>query len=267
MHRTISFNRDLTTPAEARMGCVSAAALYGRGIFTTIAVYDGVPFLWEKHWRRVRDNALKVGIDISNHPENAAREALSGLLEANKVKDGRARITFFDGSPSGVWPSSDPGGTGLLITTADPRAEVVSLKLTTSPFTTNSSSPLAGVKSCNYMENILAREEAERRGFAEAILLNERGWVTSGCMSNVFWTEGGKLFTPPLRTGCIAGTTREFVMENLECCEADTSIESLRKADAIFLTSAGIGVQRVAEIDGRVLAQSDHPILSLAGKN
>ena len=110
---------------------------------------------------------------------------------------------------------------------------------------------------------MLGYEEATKRGFHEAIRLNERGEIASACMANVFWKKGGKLYTPSLKTGCLPGTTREFILENIECEEVEAGIEALENADRIFLTSAGIGVVRVAEFDGRNLEISDHALSKL----
>ncbi len=136
-------------------------------------------------------------------------------------------------------------------------------QLTISPFPVNSRSPLAGVKSCNYLEQILSLNEAKGRVFHEAVRVNERGHVTSGCMSNVFWLKDDRLYTPTLATGCLAGTTREYVLENVECEEVEAEIGELESADAIYLTSAGLGIVRVAEFDGRELPDTKHPIQNL----
>ena len=97
----------------------------------------------------------------------------------------------------------------------------------------------------------------------KAIQLNERDEIASACMANVFWLSNGKLFTPSLETGCLPGTMREFMLENLECDEVEAGIEQIRSADEIFLTSAGIGVTQVAEFDGRRLAGEPHAITGL----
>jgi branched-subunit amino acid aminotransferase/4-amino-4-deoxychorismate lyase len=82
-------------------------------------------------------------------------------------------------------------------------------------------------------------------------------------MANVFWFKDGELFTPSLITGCLAGTTREFVLEQIECTEVEAGIGELDGAEAIFLTSAGIGIVRVAEFEGRELDGVGHPVLDL----
>lgn len=241
----------------------SNAALYGKGIFTTVAIYDRGPFLWEKHWRRLTDNAARIGIDISDYPEETTRRSLDETIEKNGVIDGRARITFSDESPSTIWSADTDGKTRLQIITGEERSLPENARIALSPFPVNSRSPLAGVKSCNYLENLLVVEDAKSNGFDEAIRLNERGLITSVCMANVFWLKDARIYTPSLKTGCLAGTTREFVLENLTCDEVEVDIEELGKADAIFLTSAGIGIAAIDEFNGKRFESLDHPILKL----
>lgn len=254
MSEVVYFNGAFIFPPDAKIPAASSTALFGRGIFTTIAICGGQPFLWDKHWRRLTHNAAKIGIDLSDHTENSTRKALSEIIEKNGVGDGRARITFFDERPSSIWPSESDKKTSLHIMTGDRRPVSGNFRLTISPYPVNSRSPLADVKSCNYLENLLAYDEAKERGFNEAIRINERGHITSDCMANVFWLREGRLYTPSLTTGCLAGTTREFVMENIECVEVEAEIEVLNEADAIFLTSAGIGIVEAVEFNGRKLA-------------
>lgn len=227
------------------------STLYGKGVFTTIAIRDGGPFLWDKHWRRLVRDSEKVGIDLVDHSEASSRDELAKKLRETSCLEGRARITFSDESESALWGGDGATSIRLSIITAGQRVIPKSFRLTISPFSVNSQSPLSGVKSCNYLENILALDEARERGFAESIRLNERGLVTGGCMANVFWWTGGRLFTPSVATGCLPGTTREYVLEHLDCEEGDFAIADLKNADAVFLTSAGIGIVAVAEIDGK----------------
>lgn len=254
MHPFVSFNRQIRRAENASIPAASAAALYGKGVFTTIAVRDGQPFLWEKHWRRLRRNAESLQIDLTEFDEKSIKTALAEIIKTNKFTNGRARITFFDESSSNIWNLAFGKRTSFLITTADSQPIPENLRLTVSPFRVNSASPLAGVKSCNYLEKILALSAAKKRGFDEAVQINERGAVASACLANIFWLNGKELFTPPLAAGCLAGTTREFLLEkagNFQCSQVESDLQSLRNADAIFLTSAGINIAQVAEFDGR----------------
>lgn len=242
---------------------VSSALLYGKGIFTTIAICGGEPFLWEKHWRRLNENAAKLRIDISQYSEDGVRQQLLRKVNEAGIPEGRARVSLLDGSATSVWPSAEDGGTELEIVVGERRDLPKDLKLTVSPHRANTTSPLAGVKSCNYLEQLLAFDEARERGFHEAVRLNERGEIASASVANIFWSIDGKLYTPSLSTGCLDGTTRSLILDVLKCEEVAAGIDELGAADRIFLTSAGIGVKDVAEFDGRTLDTGEHAMLTV----
>lgn len=253
MHKFISFNGEICNPADANVPALSSAALYGWGIFTSVGIYDGKPFLWDKHWSRLRDYASAVGIDISEIAARNVYNDLIAVITANKIKDARARITFFDNS-AGFWNCAASDQTNVLIATADFRDMPENFKLTVSPFRLSSTSALSGLKSCNYLENLLAWEKAKSAGFDEALRLNEKGEIVSVCIANVFWVKDQKLYTPSLKTGALSGTTRSYVLEQamedgIECFEVEAPLDSLREADECFLTSAGIGIRNVARFD------------------
>ena len=242
MHKFVNFNHQIIPAENTFLSANSAAALYGKGIFTTVAIYNFKPFLWEKHWARLTANAKQIGVDFSNYTEQTVKKSLLEIVEKNAFRTGRARLTFYDESPTAIWQIDSKSGTSLLIQTADFRLIKDKLKLTVSPFQINSTSPLANVKSCNYLENVLAFEAAKAEGFDEAIRLNEQGEIASACLANVFWKRNGEIFTPPPETGCLKGTTRDYVLENLKVVEKKAELDELFSADEIFLTSAGIGV-------------------------
>jgi branched-chain amino acid aminotransferase len=242
----------------------SNGTLYGKGIFTTVAVRDSQPILWKKHWRRLIEDATSVGLDLSIYNEDFVLARIERELSQDGINNGRARITFIDRRSSELWPDSESEEiTDLQIIVGEVRPAPSPFRLTISPYPVNSGSPLAGVKSCNYLEQILAKDEAKGRGFHEAIRVNERGLVTSACMANVFWLKDGRLYTPALSTGCLPGTTREYVLENLECEEVEVELGEARGAEAIFLTSAGLGVTRVDNFDGQEMPAGVHPIQQL----
>lgn len=235
----------------------SNAFLYGKGVFTTVRIVGGEPFLWEKHWRRLSENAERSGIDIAHISERSVIEA----ARAEDIAEGRVRITIADNSSAEIWRTeTSENKAGFSIISGPLRKLPELFQLTVSPVLVNSTSPLAGIKSTNYLEQLFALKEARNRGFHEAVRVNERGRAVSGCMANLFWLKAGRLFTPPAETGCLPGTTREFILENFECEEAAVEIETIRKADALFLSSAGLGVVRVAELDGRKFVGTKHPI-------
>lgn len=236
--------------------------LYGSGTFTTLAVHNGQPLFVDKHVRRLNTDSSRLGLAFSIESPK-----LEGLiheqLATENIQDGRVRVTLVDESSSSIWSDSTESRITLSIIVAGRRTVLEHFKLAISTFPVNSRSPLAGVKSCNYLEQILSLDEAKSRGFHEAVRVNERGHVTSGCMSNIFWLKDERLYTPTLATGCLAGTTREHVLENVDCEEVEVEIGELESADAIYLTSAGLGIVSIAEFDGRELTAGDHPILDL----
>jgi branched-chain amino acid aminotransferase len=200
---------------------------------------------------------------MADIPFETLERWLQELIAANSVNSGRARVTIFDESSSGIWVSNKDARIGVLVLTGDLREQGTEIQLTFSPFSINSASPLAGVKSCNYLEHLLAREEARKRGFDEALRLNERGEIVSACMANLFWLSNGRLFTPGLETGCLAGTTREFILENVACEEMETERDVLLTAESLFISSAGFGVREVRSLDGKVFEPCQHEILHL----
>lgn len=242
MHNFVSVNHQIFPVENAFLSAASSAALYGKGIFTTVAVHHFVPFLWEKHWRRLRGNARKIKIDLDGFSERTVKNSLYEIIEKNNLERGRARLTFFDESSPSVWQTNQKSKTNFLIQTAEFRPAPDKFRLTVSPSRVNSTSPLAGVKSCNYMENILALEDAKAKNFDEAVRLNEKDEIVSACLANIFWKKDDVIFTPALETGCLEGTTRSFILEKFPVKETKADLSELKKADEIFLTSVGIGI-------------------------
>ena len=249
MHGAICFN-NIIQSLPAGISVLSSAALYGRGVFTTVAVYRKQPFLWPAHERRLRRDAAKINFDIGAVDFDLVREKLGELVSFNKVEIGRARVTIFDGGSGALWMSDEPPQISTLITTADARPQFqndLRLVALVNDFTINRNSILAGVKSCNYLDNLLTLEHTRSRKFDEALRFNEGGSIVSAATANVFWIKDETLFTPNLFTGAIDGTTRGFVIDlwreiGGETIESGDGIDPLLDADEIFLTSAGIGI-------------------------
>src|SRR5213595_1966888 len=113
------FNLEITPASKISLPAISSATFYGRGIFSTLAIYNSKSFQWEKHWQRLIENAQAIGIDLSEFTEEEVRNSLSEIIQRNKLKTGRARITIFDESTRGIWKIQNTRRTSLLITTAD----------------------------------------------------------------------------------------------------------------------------------------------------
>ncbi len=244
---------------------MTRSELYGSGVFTTTRIIDGKPWLWEKHWRRLAHDAERLGLELGHLTQELVRKELEYALDIDELQEGRARITLHDTRPSIIWPGVETPDepTTLSVVTGELREITRPFRLALSPARINSTSPVAGLKTCNYLEQTMSLDEARLGGANEAIRINERGQITSACMANVFWLSDGRLFTPALSTGCLPGTTRELVIESLEVAEVEAQIDELRKADAIVLTSAGLGVVQVDEFERQKMLRLDHEITRL----
>ena len=268
MHPVIYLNKTMVEATKARVAPVSSAMLYGRGAFTTLAIYNSQPFLWSKHWNRLAAHAKKLDIDYTGCTEKNVGDALHKLIAVNQVKDGRARVILLARHGRDMWKAKLPGAkkTDLLIMTGDAhKISQTGFSLAVSPFRVNTLSPLAGIKSLNYLDHVLSWEEAQSRDFDEAVVLNERGEIASATMANLFWAKNGTLHTPMLSTGALAGITRECVIEIankhfIPLLEGIYEMTDLTDADEIFLTSSGLGIAPVSTFDFRRYAVEGGPL-------
>ncbi len=264
MHPVIYLNKVMLEATKARVAPVSSAMLYGRGVFTTVAIYNGKPFLWPAHWRRLKNHAERLSVDVGGANERNIGDALRKLVAVNQVKDGRARVILLARSGRDVWKTKkeDARKTDLLIMTGEPqKVSAAGMSLAVSPYRCNTLSPLVGVRSLNYLEQVLSWEEAQARDFDEAVVLNERGEIVSATMANIFWVKDGTLHTPSTSTGAIAGITRSAVIELAEkqfipVIEGVYDLTDLTEADEILLTSASLGVALVTTFDFRQYSAS-----------
>src|SRR4029078_3468432 len=182
----------------------------------TVAVYDGKPFLWPQHWDRLKDHAERLSIDCAGANERHVGEGVRKLVAVNQVTQGRARVILLARSDRDVWRAKKESTrkTDLLIMTSEAqKIPTAGLSLALAPYRSNTFSPLTGIKSLNYLDHVLSWEEAQAREFDEAVMLNERGEIVSGTLSNIFWVTNGTIHTPALSTGAIAGITRECLID------------------------------------------------------
>jgi branched-subunit amino acid aminotransferase/4-amino-4-deoxychorismate lyase len=259
MHPVIYLNKSMVEATKARVAPVSSAMLYGRGVFTTVAIYNSQPFLWSKHWQRLTVHAKKLDVDYTGCTEKNVGDALQKLIAVNRVREGRARVIMLARSGRDIWKAKMPGTkkTDLLIMTGDSqKVSANGLSLAVSPYRVNTFSPLSGIKSLNYLDHVLSWEEAQSRDFDEAVVLNERGEIVSATTANLFWAKDGTIHTPTLSTGALAGVTRERVIEIankhfIPLLEGIYEMGDLTDADEIFLTSSSLGVAPVTTFDFR----------------
>ena len=204
-------------------------------------------------------HAENLNVECAGLNEHNIGEALGKLVSFNQVKAGRARVILLARSGRDVWKTKkkETLKTDLLIMTGEPqKVSAAGMSLAVSPYRVNTMSPLVGIRSLNYLEQVLSWEEAQTRDFDEAVVLNERGEIVAATTANIFWFKDGTLHTPALSTGAIAGITRATVIELagkqfIPVVEGVYELADLTNADEIFLTSASIGVAQVTTFDFR----------------
>lgn len=254
--------------ADARVPVTDHGLTVGDGIFETMKVVDGTPFALTRHLCRLRRSAAALDLDpgLSDAELRGACAAVVAAAHGAGAAVGRLRLTVTGGPGPAGSERGDEGATVLLVTGPvtewPPTTAVASV-----PFTRNPTGGLAGVKSTSYAENVMALARAHAAGASEAIFADVHGRLSEGTGSNVFVVRDGRLLTPSLATGCLAGVTRELLLEVCTARETEElTIADLGAADEAFLTSSTRDVQPIATVDGAPLPAAPGPVTTAAAE-
>ncbi len=239
---------------EARLSAGQAGLLNGWGLFTTMRIFQGEPFAYERHWRRLEKDAAKIRLPFLHDPARV-RQDLRALLAANQVVEGTARI-YLIYNRVGFWRSDEPlPEVDLILCTAGLPPHSDSARLAIAEHGRHAASPLASVKTTAWLTNVWHLAEAQKAGWTEVILLNERGEVSECTSANIFCVRGGTVYTPPLSSGCLEGVTRSVLLEiapraGVVLKEETLKPEDLLSAEEVFITSTNRSLLGVSEIAG-----------------
>jgi branched-subunit amino acid aminotransferase/4-amino-4-deoxychorismate lyase len=239
-----------------RVSSADRGLLHGHGLFETMLCLDGRVVFASRHLDRWARSCERLG-----WPDRAPdlQRVAASLLTANRLLTGPARLRMSLTAGSGPLDDAAPGRDAVLWMSASPaEPPPESCTLVLSPWSKNSRSPLAGIKSSCYAENLLALAQARARGFDQALLLDGDGRLSEAATSNLFFIRSGRLFTPSLATGCLPGVTRGWVIETassigMPCDEGAFPLADLESADGAFLTSSIRGVVPVVRFGTREL--------------
>jgi branched-chain amino acid aminotransferase len=254
IHRHVFHNEEVKPVEKIRWSPGQAGLICGWGLFTTIRIVRGEAFAYERHWRRLEKDAALTRLPL-NYPGPKVRVMLQDVIRANQVKDGCARI-YLVWNTVGGWRSEEKmPEVDLVITTADLPHYPEMVRLTVREHGRHAASPLSGVKTISWLNSVWAVAEAQREGFDEVVLLNERGEVSECTAANIFAVRGEKVFTPPLSSGCLEGVTRGILMEiaseaGTTVVEQTMRLEDLYGAEEVFVTSTNRNAIGVKEIGG-----------------
>ena len=248
---------------EAKVSVFDHTLRYGDGVFEGIRVYDGCIFRLREHLERIYDSAhfimLKIPLEIGQ-----LTEAVAETIRRNDIRDGYVRLVVTRGVGTlGLAPWKC--GVASVIIIADTiqlypdETYEKGLRLLTVPTLANHTQALnSRVKSCNYLNNILAKIEAHNSGFEEALMLDGNGFVVECTGDNIFLVKKGVIFTPPVYLGALDGVTRGCIIEiarekGYEVREEPFTRYEVFTADECFLTGTAAEVIPVVAVDGRAV--------------
>ena len=259
----VYINGELVDQSEAKISVFDHGLLYGDGIFEGIRVYQRCVFKLDEHLERLEYSAKAINLQLPWTLE-AISDAVCSTCKANEVADGYVRLIVTRGiGDLGLSPKTC--GIPQIIVIADSiqlyPAEFYSdgLKIITSA--TRRVNPAAFppmVKSLNYLNNIMAKMEADHCGFIEAVMLNDQGYVAECTGDNIFIFHKGELLTPPINSGSLTGITRQVVFDiatelDVALRETELTRYDLWIAGEFFLTGTAAEVVPVVEVDGRTI--------------
>jgi len=252
------FHNDALLPIEkVRLSPGQAGLICGWGIFTTLRISRGEAFAYERHWRRLEKDANLTRLPM---PYTAAkvRVHLHEVIRANQITEGCARI-YLVYNTVGFWQSDEkhPQVDLIIYTAGLPEHRDVA-RLALREHGRHAASPLSGVKSISWLNNVWAVSEAVKDGFDEVVMLNERGEVAECTSANIFAVKNEKILTPPLNSGCLEGVTRGILMEiapeaGVSVLEQALRPEDLYSADEVFISSTNRNLISVSEIAGKTI--------------
>ena len=261
MSEIIYLNGSLIPRSQAKVSALDYGFLYGFGLFETMRAYGGQVFRLESHLSRLVRSAELLGLPVGTAELN---DAVRDTIKANRLSDARIRITISAGEGE---VSPDPGTCQkptvlVLAERYQPYPQEVyqrGFQAVISSIRRNSQSPLSRLKSSNYLESLLARQQARETGVDEAVCLNDKGLLAEASMSNIFLVNDGILRTPGEESGILPGITRGVILElalklGIKALREDIRPSELFQAQEAFLTNSLIEVMPLTEIEGKPVA-------------
>ncbi len=245
------YHNDRIVPLlEARLSPGQMGLLMGWGVFTTLRIYEGFPFAFERHWARMVRDAERLGITL-DYPQETVWQAIVKLAAENHRPEGAARLSFVK-NQGGLWADApDRPAIDLLLFTRELAVWPAAHMLQLIHNAVYSEGRLAGAKMLSWIQNAGTLEKAHAEGFDDALLLNEHGHLVECTSANFFLVRNGEILTPPLRSGCLPGITRDVLGEVIPAAgyklvEQDLTPKDLISAQEVFISSttrevAGVG--------------------------
>ena len=255
----VNIGGEIVDPGEAKISIFDRGFLYGDSVFETMRVYDSIPFAFTEHLERLYRSGERIGFELPWEMSFVRTQCLE-TVEAAKLDNAYVRlIATRGGGTMGLDPSL----------ASDPQLIVLALSLPPLPpelYQEGRSAALVGVrrnlkkaidpqaKTGNYINSVMAQNEARQRGAGEAIMLDNEGRVAEGSSANVFALIDGTWCTPPLDVGILGGITRSTILRIMETANLEVDVriiwpDELKKASEIFLCSSVREMIPIVELD------------------
>lgn len=242
----------LLPAADARIDPADRGLLLGDGVFETVHVLAGQPMHLKRHLARLHAGAGVLGFACP-WSDKEILSAILAVLESAPSPEAALRLTLTRGPAARGLLPMEPARPTLLIAAHAHTPDHTPVRAIIAGCTRrNENSPLSRIKSLNYLDSILARQEALSRGAGEALLLNTQGRVAEACAGTLFIELGGRILTPPVEDGALPGIARALILEAGRAQEAHLTPEDLAACDAAFITSS-LGARPLSAIDEREL--------------
>ncbi len=254
MHSYLLHNDEIRPVADRCLSPGQVGLLNGWGVFSTLRVYDGVLFAWERHWARMQRDAARMLVPFPADPE-WLEERLHRLIDANQAWNATLRVCVIR-NQGGMWEG--PAATRdfeVIGLTADVCNWGEGVRLGVVPHARHAANEFSGAKILSWSQNLTFLNRAQQRGLDEVVLLNERGEIAECTSANLFIVTKGKVLTPPLASGCLPGATRAVLLEEirlpgLSINEKTLLPDDVESADEVFITSTTRELLPVHSIEG-----------------
>ncbi len=261
----IYLNNKLVPKNRAKISVFDHGFLYGDGIYETLRAYRGVVFKIDEHIERLFRSASMIGLKIPK-THDGIKQAIYKTMTANKQKDAYIRISISRGEgPLGLDPSLCPKPTLVIMSNLlkgypkhyYQKGMKVAIVRTRRNFR-NSLNPK--IKSLNFLNNILAKIEAKNRGAFEAVMLNQKGYLAEGTITNIFFVKNNVLHTPGIDVGILDGITRRIILDcarklKIRTRQGKFRRESLFSAQEVFISNTTLEVLPVSHVDNSAISK------------
>ena len=257
MRLKVWINKKLVDVNKAKVSVLDRGFLYGDGLFETLRSYAGTVFKIDGHLDRLFAASKIIKIKIP-YGKNYLKYAIYRTLEANKLKSAYVRLTVTRGEGGFAVNSDHLAGPNVVVYTSEFNGyedwmykRGIRVKIATTR--QNEYSPLSRIKSLNFLNYILARSDAQKEGYDDAILMNAGDYITEGATSNIFLVKKDVVTTPSLSSGIIPGIAREVILQiakrfRLKTREILVRRRDLLGAEEVFLTNSMAEVLPVIKI-------------------